>query len=105
MPEVRKNTTPEDWSRFNTESLLGGCLVDQKRFKEAEPILLSSYEGLKAREKSVPAFHKIRITVVLRNESPSSTNSGARKTRPRSGCSASRIWSFPTCHSAPLRQG
>ena len=42
--EIRKNTTPEDWSRFNTESLLGGCLVDQKRFKEAEPILLSSYE-------------------------------------------------------------
>jgi tetratricopeptide (TPR) repeat protein len=58
----RINTTPEKWSRFNTESLLGGCISEQKRFREAEPILLSAYEALKARQKSIPAFQRVCIT-------------------------------------------
>ena len=44
---------PEDCSRSNTESLLGGCLVDEKPFKKGRAHLVVLVRGLKAREKSV----------------------------------------------------
>jgi tetratricopeptide (TPR) repeat protein len=48
----RVNTRPDDWSRFNAESLLGGVLLGQGKYAEAEPLLVRGYEGLKA---GVPA--------------------------------------------------
>ena len=45
---------PDDWSRFDTQSLLGDSLLGQKKYAEAEPLLLSGYEGLKAREARIP---------------------------------------------------
>ena len=40
---------PEDhWRAAETRSLLALCLVDQRRFAEAEPLLLSSYSSLAA---------------------------------------------------------
>ena len=51
---VREQVLPDDWSRFHTASLLGGSLLGQGRYAQAEPLLVSGYEGLKAREKSIP---------------------------------------------------
>jgi tetratricopeptide (TPR) repeat protein len=45
---------PDRWLTFNTQSLLGGALLGQKRYAEAEPLLRKGYEGLKAREKTMP---------------------------------------------------
>jgi eukaryotic-like serine/threonine-protein kinase len=59
--EIRKGTMPDHWSRFNTESLLGGCLLGRKRFGEAEPTLLAAFDGLRARAKNMPAIHKDRL--------------------------------------------
>ncbi len=58
---IREKTQPDVWSTFNTKSLLGGALLGQKRFAEAEPLLLAGYEGMKQREKTIPAQGKIRL--------------------------------------------
>jgi len=36
--------------------MLGGSLLGQKRYAEAEPLLLSGYEGMKQRQRSL--MHK-----------------------------------------------
>ena len=52
---IREKAQPDDWSTFNTRSLLGGSLIGQKKFAEAEPLILAGYEGMKAREAKIPA--------------------------------------------------
>jgi tetratricopeptide (TPR) repeat protein len=44
---------PDDWRTFNARSMLGGSLLGQKKYAEAEPLLLSGYEGLKQREDKI----------------------------------------------------
>jgi hypothetical protein len=39
---------------FHTQSLLGGALLGQQKYAEAGPLLLQGYEGMKAREKTIP---------------------------------------------------
>jgi eukaryotic-like serine/threonine-protein kinase len=51
---VREKTQPDVWTTFNTKSMLGGALLGQKKYADAEPLLLAGYEGMKAREKSIP---------------------------------------------------
>jgi tetratricopeptide (TPR) repeat protein len=48
--EIQKQTTPDDFRRYRTESLLGASLAGEQRYAEAEPLLLSGYEGMKQRE-------------------------------------------------------
>ncbi len=60
---------PEDWQRFAAESWLARCLIGQKRYAEAEPVLLSAYRGLTAGARDWPAGAEteaaIRETVAL----------------------------------------
>ena len=51
---IRTKTQPDVWSTFSTQSLLGGSLLGQGKFAEAEPLVVSGYEGLKAREARIP---------------------------------------------------
>jgi tetratricopeptide (TPR) repeat protein len=44
---------PDAWETFNTRSLLGGALLAQQKYADAEPLLLAGYEGLKQREKMI----------------------------------------------------
>jgi tetratricopeptide (TPR) repeat protein/predicted Ser/Thr protein kinase len=37
---------PDDWKRFDAESVLGASLAGQKKFSEAEPMLLEGYQGM-----------------------------------------------------------
>src|SRR5262249_27677068 len=37
---LREKLQPEAWTTFNTQSLLGGALLGQKKYAEAEPLLL-----------------------------------------------------------------
>ncbi len=53
LEQCRKQQ-PEHWLRFNAESLLGGALLQQKKFAEAGPLLRSGYEGLNARASTLP---------------------------------------------------
>ena len=58
---IRQAKLPDDWVTFDTRSLLGGLLLDRKNFAEAEPLLVSGYEGLQAREARIPARYKKRL--------------------------------------------
>jgi hypothetical protein len=58
---IRDEALPDDWSRFNTMSRLGGALLGQARYAEAEPIVVFGYEGLKAREAKAPAVVRSRL--------------------------------------------
>jgi hypothetical protein len=62
---IREQKEPEDWRTFNTKSLLGGALLGQKKYAEAEPQLLSGYEGMKQREKTIPPQGVSRIAEAL----------------------------------------
>jgi tetratricopeptide (TPR) repeat protein len=52
--KAREAKMPDDPRTFNAASLLGGCLLGLGRYEEAEPLLLSSYAGLKQREDKIP---------------------------------------------------
>ena len=47
---IREKLQPDDWTTFNTKSMLGGALLGQKKYAEAEPRMVKGYEGMKARE-------------------------------------------------------
>jgi len=57
----RERVLPDDWRTFNSRCLLGASLLGQGRYEEAEPLLLSGYEGMKQREKMIPPAGKARL--------------------------------------------
>ena len=59
---IREKSEPDEWTTFNTRSLLGGSLRGQKKYVEAEPLILGGYEGMKVREAKIPPPGKPRLT-------------------------------------------
>ena len=59
---TREGAMPDSWLTFHSKSLLGGALLGQKKYADAEPLLLAGYEGMKRREKTIPEQGKIRLT-------------------------------------------
>jgi hypothetical protein len=57
---VRENLQPDEWTTFTTRSLLGVALLGQKKYAESEPMIVSGYEGMKAREAKIPPHGKPR---------------------------------------------
>ena len=53
--DLYEKLLPDDWRAFETRSLLGGILLAGRHYAEAEPLLLSGYDGLKEREQRTPA--------------------------------------------------
>ena len=43
---IFREKTPDSWRVADAESILGGCLAAQRRFEEAEPLLVGAYEAL-----------------------------------------------------------
>jgi tetratricopeptide (TPR) repeat protein len=62
---IREKTQPDAWTTFNTMSRLGWALLGQKKYAAAEPLLLKGYEGMKQREKTIPAAGSTRIAEAL----------------------------------------
>jgi eukaryotic-like serine/threonine-protein kinase len=58
---TRQMLEPEDWRTFNTRSMLGDALIGQKKFDEAEPLLLVGYKGMKDRQETIPQEGKFRL--------------------------------------------
>jgi tetratricopeptide (TPR) repeat protein len=59
--EFYRKNQPNDWQRFDAESLLGASLAGQKRYTEAEALLLPGYQGMKQRENTIPAFNRFKL--------------------------------------------
>jgi hypothetical protein len=47
----------ENWSRFHAISMIGGALLGQKKYAEAESFLVQGYEGMKQREAFIDASY------------------------------------------------
>lgn len=62
---IREKTQPDAWSTFNTKSMIGGALLGQKKYVEAEPLLLRGYEGMKQRAKTIPPQASTRLPEAL----------------------------------------
>jgi serine/threonine protein kinase/tetratricopeptide (TPR) repeat protein len=59
---IRRTKQADDWTTFNTQSMLGGALLAQKQYAEAEPQLLEAYAGMKQRSARIPPQGKVRLT-------------------------------------------
>lgn len=58
---IRQKNQPDDWRAFDASSQLGASLLGQKKFAQADPMVVSGYEGMKAREAKIPAPDKPRL--------------------------------------------
>jgi serine/threonine protein kinase/tetratricopeptide (TPR) repeat protein len=58
---IREKVQPENWITFSTRSQLGDTLLAQKRYAEAEPLILQGYEGMKSREAKIPVPQRKRL--------------------------------------------
>jgi serine/threonine protein kinase len=62
---VGDKAQPDHVSTYLSKSLLGGALSGQKKYVEAEPLLLAGYQGMKEREAKIPPGEKVRLTEAL----------------------------------------
>jgi tetratricopeptide (TPR) repeat protein len=49
--ELDRQKRPDDWRRFHAESLLGASLAGQKKYAEAEPLLIGGCQGMVDRKQ------------------------------------------------------
>lgn len=63
---IRQKLQPDVWTTFNTQSMLGGAKLGQKKYAEAEPLLIQGYQGMKDRKAKIPKqFRAARLTEAL----------------------------------------
>jgi serine/threonine protein kinase/tetratricopeptide (TPR) repeat protein len=62
---IREKTAPEEWLTFATKSLLGAALMGQKKYTEAEPLLVGGAEGMKQSEDAIPPEARYLITEAI----------------------------------------
>jgi serine/threonine protein kinase/tetratricopeptide (TPR) repeat protein len=63
--QICERNLPRSWRNFHAQSLLGGSLLGQQKYEEAEPLLRRGYEGLKARERTIQADERTCLTEAL----------------------------------------
>ncbi len=47
---IREKKSPHEWGTFEAKALLGAALLGQKKYADAEPLLLAGYRGMKFQE-------------------------------------------------------
>src|SRR4030095_4449038 len=50
-----QTSAPDSWERYLCESLLGASLTGQKRYQEAERLVIGGYEAMMQRKAAIPA--------------------------------------------------
>jgi len=56
---MRETNCPNAWYTFYTRLRLGATLMDQRNYDEAEPLLISGYEGMRQRESGIRERSKV----------------------------------------------
>jgi serine/threonine protein kinase/tetratricopeptide (TPR) repeat protein len=64
---ICEKTAPDDWRMFAMRRLVGTSLLGQKKYAEAEPLLLSGYRGMKERESKIQRQEKLLLKVALQS--------------------------------------
>jgi serine/threonine protein kinase len=62
---ILQKLIPDSLATLVTRSDLAAALLGQKKYAEAETLLLASYAGMKNREKTIPAGRRYRLPEVL----------------------------------------
>jgi tetratricopeptide (TPR) repeat protein len=57
---IRRQHEADNWLTFSTMSMLGGALMQQKKYEEAEPLLTEGVAGMEARADKIPDAGRIR---------------------------------------------
>ena len=60
----QRETGPDSWRRYYTESMLGTSLAGQGKYAEGEPLLLSGHNGMIRRQDSIPYENRTALTEV-----------------------------------------
>ena len=63
--EIWKEVFPDSWRHFYALSLLGGSLLGQNKYSDAEPLLLQGYQGMKERNAQMPPRKMFYLTEAL----------------------------------------
>jgi tetratricopeptide (TPR) repeat protein len=64
---IGEKKQPAIWTTFHAQSMLGDALLGQKKYVDAEPLLLGGYKGLKQRAAQIPPQVKqLRLTEALK---------------------------------------
>jgi serine/threonine protein kinase/tetratricopeptide (TPR) repeat protein len=58
---IREKQGAKGWQQEWARSLLGGCLTDEQRYAEAEPLLLAGYRGLKESQNIMPVPDRAKV--------------------------------------------
>ena len=56
-----ERVSPNNWRRYDSMSLLGASLVGQRKYDEAEPLLIAGYAGILERETTIPACYRSKL--------------------------------------------
>ena len=59
--EICEKAMPHNWRRCDARSLLGGGLLGQGLYREAEPLILTGYEEMRAHESRIPVPERFRL--------------------------------------------
>jgi eukaryotic-like serine/threonine-protein kinase len=64
--QMDQKSRPDDWQRFRAESLLGASLAGEKKYAEAEPLLLEGYQGMLARKDRIAVPDRYHLDLAHR---------------------------------------
>jgi serine/threonine protein kinase/Tfp pilus assembly protein PilF len=59
--QIHAKSNTSTWVRYNCLSLLGASLASQKKYSEAETLLLSGYQGMTQQAVAIPAPNRFRL--------------------------------------------
>jgi len=95
---IREQALPDDWSTFNAKSMLGGALLGQKKYAEAEPLLLDGYRGMQTRQATIPPPGRPRLPETMERLAQlyAATGNQAEAVAWRSKLEAARAEQAPT---------
>jgi hypothetical protein len=55
---IRDEKAPDSWTTFHIRSGLGASLLGQEKYAEAEPLIVTGYEGMRSREAKIRPHEK-----------------------------------------------
>jgi len=61
--EGNRKKRPDHWQMYRAESLLGATLAGQKKYAEAEPLLLEGYTGMLARKDLIASPDRYHLNL------------------------------------------
>ena len=62
---IRAKNSPDEWTTFDAQSVVGAAMLGQQKYAEAEPLLVAGYDGMAQRHAKIPPNAKVRLTEAL----------------------------------------